>query len=75
MHAVKVIVEDGQVTLQEPLGVRGRVEAILVILDPEPWDALIRDARPRPALTKAGQEALEEFLSGQTLPLDPDVLT
>ena len=28
MHAVKAIVEDGSVTLQEPLNIEGRVEAI-----------------------------------------------
>jgi len=75
MHAVKAIVEDGSVTLQEPLNIEGRVEAILVILDPEPWDAIDRDARPRPALAKASRQALDEFLHGQTAPLDPDAMT
>jgi hypothetical protein len=75
MHAIKAIVEDGSVTLQEPLNVEGRVEAILVILDTEPWDVLVRDPRPRPALTKASEQALDEFLHGQTVPLDPDTMT
>ena len=75
MQAVKAIVEDGNVTLQEPLNMEGRVEAILVILDPQPWDALIRDTRPRPALTQASRQALDEFLHGQTAPLDPDTMT
>ncbi|MGD0898528.1 MAG: hypothetical protein ABR915_11875 [Thermoguttaceae bacterium] len=74
MQAVKAIVEDGNVTLQEPLSVKGRVEAILVVLDAEPWDALIRDSRPRPELTGASREALEEFLSGQATPLNPDAM-
>jgi hypothetical protein len=75
VRAVKAIVEDGNVTLQEALDVKGRVEAILVLLDPDPWEGLIRDTRPRPALTKASQEALEEFRAGRTTPLDPDAIT
>ena len=74
MKAVRATVEDGNVTLQEPLNVKGRVEAILVVLDAEPWDALLRDARPRPALAEASREALDEFLSGQATPLDPDAM-
>ncbi len=74
MQAVKAIVENGSVTLQEPLEARGRVEAILVVLDAEPWDALLRDTRARPELSRASREALEEFLGGQATPLDPDAM-
>lgn len=72
MRAIKAVVEDGNVILSEPLDVKGRCDAILVVLDPDPWDALIHDPRPRPELVRAGEEALKEFEEGKTTPLDPD---
>ena len=75
MHAVKATITDGNVKLEQPVNIKGPVEAIVVVLDPDPWEALIRDPRPRPALTAASQEALAEFLSGRTAPLDPEDLT
>ena len=75
MHAVKATIKDGNVTLERPVDIKGPVEAIVVVLDPDPWQALINDPRPRPALSKASNEALEEFLSGQAAPLDAEDLT
>lgn len=75
MRAIKATIEDGNITLDEPMPIKGRAEAIVVVLDPDPWDALIHDPRPRPALTRASQEALDEFLAGQTTPLDPETMT
>ncbi len=72
MKAIKAIVEDGNVLLNEPLGAKGRFDAIVVVLDPDPWADLINDPRPRPELVKAGQEALKEFEEGKTTLLDPD---
>ncbi len=72
MQALKAVIENGNVTLDEPLESKGRFEAVLVILDVDPWDALIHDPRPRPGLVKAGQEAIKEFEEGKTTPLDPD---
>jgi hypothetical protein len=72
MKAIKVTVDNGRITADEPLDMYGRCEAILVIPDPDPWDALIRDPRPRPELANASQEALEEYLQGRTTDLDPD---
>ena len=72
MHAIKTTIQDGNISLDQPIDVKGRVDAIVVLLDPDPWTALINDARPRPALAKASQEALVEFLNGQTTPLDLD---
>jgi hypothetical protein len=74
VKAVKAIVEDGSVTLQEPLNIKGPVDAIVVVLDAEPWDALIQDPRPRPGLTEAGRESLEDYLHGRTTPLDPEAM-
>jgi hypothetical protein len=75
MRAVKATITDGNVRLEQPLDIKGPVEAIVVVLDTDPWQALIDDPRPRPGLSKASQEALDEFLSGQTTPLDPEDLT
>ncbi len=75
MQAVKATIKDGKVMLEQPVDIEGPVEAIVVVLDPDPWQALIHDPRPRRALSKASNEALEEFLSGQTGTLDPDNLT
>jgi hypothetical protein len=74
MQAIKAIIRDGNVTLAQPMEIKGPVEAIVVVLDPDPWDAIVRDPRPRPGLSKASQEALDEFLSGQTTPLEPEAL-
>jgi hypothetical protein len=71
MKAIRVFVDNGQIMPEEPLDA-GRHDAILVMLDPDPWERLIDDPRPRPELTKAGQEALDEHLRGMTTPLDPD---
>ena len=75
MHAVKATIRDGNVTLEQPVDIKGPVEAIVIVLDPDPWQALINDPRPRLALSKASNEALEEFLSGHTTPLDLENLT
>ena len=72
MKAIKVTVENGRIVPDEPLDTCGRCEAILVLSDPDPWDAIINDPRPRPELAKASQEALEDYLQGRTTVLDPD---
>ena len=47
MQAVKATIKDGNVTLEQPVDIKGPVEAIVVVLDPDPWQARIRDPRPR----------------------------
>jgi hypothetical protein len=75
MQAIKAVVQDGNVVLDGPLPLQGRYEAILVLLDPDPWDAILNDPRPRPELAKASQAALEEFLSGKTKVIDLDLMS
>jgi hypothetical protein len=72
MKAIKAVVDNGQIVPEEPLNLSGRHDAIVVVLDVDPWDAILEDSRPRPELTKASEEALREHLQGQTTPLDPD---
>jgi hypothetical protein len=74
MQAIKAVVQDGTVHIDDPLPLTGRYEAVLVLLDPDPWEPLIKDTRPRPELSKASQTALEEFLSGKTTALNPDAM-
>ena len=74
MKAIKVLVDDGRIVPEEPLE-SGRHEAILVMLDPDPWEQIIDDPRPRPALNRAGGEAMDDFFAGKTTPLDPDKMT
>jgi hypothetical protein len=62
MRAIKAVIDNGQIVPEEPLQLGGRHEAIVVVLDSDPWNALVQDARPRPELTKAGEEALQEYL-------------
>ena len=74
MQAVRAKITDGNVTLEQPVDIKGPVDAIVVVLDSDPWDAAIRDPRPRPALLQASNEALQEFLGGRTAPLLPESL-
>jgi hypothetical protein len=66
MKAIKVIVDNGRIVPDEPLNICGRHEAILVLPDPDPWDEIVQDSRPRPELAKASLEAEEDYLRGQT---------
>lgn len=66
MKAIKAIVENGQVRLTEPLGEEGPRDAIVVVMDADPWEVIVRDERPRPALRKAREDALAQFDAGKT---------
>jgi hypothetical protein len=72
MQAIKATVQDGLVILNERVDLKGRHDAVLVLLDPDPWDSLIQDPRPRPELEKTRKEALQEYAAGNATPLDPD---
>jgi len=74
MRAIRATLENGKVILHEPFDDKGRFDAIVVVLERDPWDATINDPRPRPELARAGEEALKEFNEGKTTPLDPDNL-
>jgi len=74
MKAIKAVIDNGQISFEEPLNVTGRHDAIVVVLDVDPWEAIVQDASPRPELTKARREAEEDFLQGRTTVLDPDAM-
>lgn len=75
MKAIKAVIDNGQIMPEEPLDMGGRHDAIVVVLDVDPWDAILQDPRPRPELVKAGEEALQDYLQGKTTPLDPDTMS
>ena len=66
MQAVKATIKDGNVTLKQPVDITGPADAIVIVLDPDPWTTLICDPRPRRGALKASNEALEEFLSSSS---------
>jgi hypothetical protein len=72
MKAIKAVIDNGQITPEEPFDANGRYDAIVVVLDVDPWDAILQDPLPRPELVKAREEAMADFFAGRTTPLDPD---
>ncbi len=75
MKAVKAVIENGKVVPEEPLELTRRRDAIVIVFDPGPWDAILHDPRPCPALAKAAEEAHQEYLQGRTTPLDPHMMS
>ncbi len=39
MQAVKATIKNGNVTLEQPVDIKGPVEAIVIVLDPDPSSA------------------------------------
>jgi hypothetical protein len=74
MKAIKAVIEHGQIVPETPSEMSNRHDAIAVVLDADPWEAIVEDARPRPELTKARQQTEADFLAGKTTPLDLDAL-
>jgi len=76
MRILKGKFENGQVRLAEPAPEPGPVDVEVVFLDPDDrrWDEIIRDPRPRPALSAEADQVFEDHQSGKTTPLDPDKL-
>jgi hypothetical protein len=75
MKAIKAVIDNGQVVPEEPFDVIGRHDAIVIVLDVDPWDAILKDPRPRPELDKLAEEAHLEYLQGKTTPIDPDKMS
>ncbi len=75
MQAIKATVQDGLVILDEKVDLKGRFDAVVVLLDPDPWTSILQDPRPRPELIKAGEKAVQEYAEGKTAPLNPDLMS
>jgi hypothetical protein len=61
MYAIHAVIQDGNVVLEKPLQTRGRFEAVLLVLDTKPWEAVIYDPDACPEPARASREAYEEF--------------
>ena len=76
MRAIPAVYENGSVTLLEPVTTKGRLDAVVVLADvePDPWDELLDDPAPRPALSRMADEVQAELRDGRTEPLNVDDL-
>ena len=76
MIAVKAIYQDGTLKFEEAAPITGPVEVMVVFPDPEedPWQRILDDPRPRPALAKMVEEVRKEIAQGKAIPLDLDQL-
>ena len=73
MIAVRARYENGRVTLLDPVDSNGDgpLEGLLVLPGPEvgPWDRIINDPTPSPALSREIGEVIAEHRAGKTKPL------
>jgi len=76
MKAIKAIYQNGKVKLSEQPAEPGPMEVVVVFPEPsdDPWEAILSDPRPRPALARRIQEVRDEIAKGKTKPLDLDAL-
>jgi predicted DNA-binding antitoxin AbrB/MazE fold protein len=78
MKAIAGVYENGQIKLCEPAPIsNGDPVSVLVVFPEEvedPWQKLLDDPRPRPALEKLVREVKEEIAQGKVVPLDLDEL-
>jgi hypothetical protein len=76
MKAIKAIYQNGKVKLSEKPEDPGPVEVVVVFPEPsdDPWEAILNDPRPRPALAERIRQVREEIAKGKTKPMDYDRL-
>jgi hypothetical protein len=71
MKAIKAIYQNGKVKLSEkPVG-RGPMEIVVIFPEPsdDPWEAILNDSTPRPALSRRAKEVQAEIAQGKAKPL------
>jgi hypothetical protein len=76
MKAVKATYKNGRITLAEKPTEPGPVEVLVVFPEPadDPWEAILNDPTPRPALIKLANKCLADIANGKSKPLDLDRL-
>jgi predicted DNA-binding antitoxin AbrB/MazE fold protein len=78
MKAIQGVYENGQIKLSEPAPVADGEPVNVLVVFPEqvedPWQRILDDPRPRPALEKLVLEVKEEIAQGKAVPLDLDQL-
>jgi hypothetical protein len=70
MKAIKAVYRDGRIHLTEPAPDPGPVEVLVVFPEDDPWQRLLDDPTPRPALVELVKEVRREQEQGKTRPLD-----
>lgn len=76
MKAIKGRFEKGEVKLDEPAPAEGPVDVLIVFpeLEDDPWERILSDPRPRPALEQWVAEVQAEIAEGKAMPLKIDDL-
>lgn len=76
MKAVKAIYKNGKVKLSERPADPGPTEVVVVFPEPsdDPWEKILADPRPRPALARWIKQARKEIAQGKAKPLDLEQL-
>jgi len=78
MKAIQAVYENGQIKLSEPAPISDTEPVNVLVVFPEqvedPWQKILDDPRPRPALEEYVQQCREEIAQGKTRPLDLDQL-
>ena len=74
MKAIQGVYENGQIKLSEPAPISDSEPVNVLVVFPEevedPWQKILDDPSPRPALDKLVQECREEIAEGKAVPLD-----
>ncbi len=74
MKAIQGIYQNSQIKLSEPAPISdGEPVNVLVVFPEEvedPWQKILDDPSPRPALDKFVREVQEEIAQGKAIPLD-----
>lgn len=72
MRAVKAIYEKGKIKLSEKPAEQGPLEVLVVFPEAagDPWEEILNDPRPRPALAKWVQQVKKDIAQGKAKPLD-----
>jgi hypothetical protein len=72
MKAIKAIYQNGKVRLAEKPSDPGPMEVVVVFPEPsdDPWEAILSDPRPRPALARRIREVRNEITKGKARALD-----
>ena len=76
MKAVKATYKNGRVKLAETPPESGPVDVLVVFpeVEVDPWDAILNDPTPRPALNEFVEKCLADIAKGKAKPLDLDQL-
>jgi hypothetical protein len=76
MKAIKATYKNGKITFSEMPPEPGPVEVLVVFPEEtdDPWEQILNDPTPRPALAKWMTEVKKEIAQGKASPLDLDQL-